>query len=367
MSTFAVTIEKIESVNLHPNADRLDLVRLDGKDYEFVTQKGLYQPGETVVYFPVDSLLPEWIVERMELQGKLSHGTIHANGAPRIQNRVRTVKLRGQISQGLVSSLTILSTVATEEVIRDVVIGQDVTELLGVTKFEPPVVSSKEGNLLPMPELVSVYDIEGAQNFVEIAQSLMNELVLITEKIEGSHWSVTRYADGRIAVAQRHHEIAEVEGGTHTWWNAYRNGDFGTILERIWGDLELLKYEVKALTLRGEIIGAGIQGDYYGVGKHQVLIFEIEINGTPVDASMFLLLRGLHNIPTVPILSQDVTLSDWLAGRSIKEASNGDSLFNVKKLREGIVIKPLVERTDEKIGRVFLKQRSPVYLEKTDF
>ena len=93
MSNFAVTIEKIEEIAPHENADRLELGRVAGMTFQFVVQKDTYKPGDEVIYFPLDSLIPEPLQEDLGVAGYLSKG------------RVRTVELRGMISPGLVCPL----------------------------------------------------------------------------------------------------------------------------------------------------------------------------------------------------------------------------------------------------------------------
>ena len=89
MSIFKVIIEKIQKIEDHPNADRLDLMFLENIDFQIIGQKGTYKIGDLVVFFPVDSLIPDKLKESMELtylSGKNS-------------DRVKTVKLRNQFSQ----------------------------------------------------------------------------------------------------------------------------------------------------------------------------------------------------------------------------------------------------------------------------
>jgi RNA ligase (TIGR02306 family) len=350
VSTFAVTVERIGNVWKHENADLLDMASLEGKAYTFVVGRGQFVPGDVVVYFPIDSVLPEWIGTSLNLSGKL---------AGKEKNRVKTVRLRGNISQGVVCS--------PDQLPADLplAVGTDVTTLLGVTKYEPPPVPSHWGNLVPLPPLVTVYDVENAQNFVDIVELLLDEPCAITEKLEGSHWSATLYADDSLVVCQRNYQIVPVEGGEHDWHRVIRTQGLGDTMRRMWADLSAQE-PLEALTLRGEMIGASIQGNIYGLKDREVRLFEMEINQQPVPSERFFALAAAYALPLVPILAQAVTLREWLAGRSLIEASNGTSaLANV--LREGIVIKPLHERRDERIGRVFLKQRSPEYLAKSDW
>jgi hypothetical protein len=67
----------------------------------------------------------------------------------------------------------------------------------------------------------------------------------------------------------------------------------------------------------------------------------------------------------VPTLTYDMTLREWLGGKTVQQASNGRAAM-VDRLREGIVIKPLVEEQIHRFGRLFIKQRSPEYLSKTE-
>src|SRR5688572_20999608 len=116
------------------------MARLSGKDYEFVVGKGDFTAGDSVVYFPVDSLLPQWITDTLGLTGKLT-------GAEK--NRVKTIRLRGNISQGVVALPSTLAEHCPD--ILKAELGADITALLGVEKYEPPAISSQYGDLHPLP------------------------------------------------------------------------------------------------------------------------------------------------------------------------------------------------------------------------
>ncbi|MEQ8673932.1 MAG: RNA ligase (ATP) [Aggregatilineales bacterium] len=361
MSLFAVTIETIGTIQEHTNADRLEMATLTGKDYEFVVGKGQFQMGDKVVYFPIDSLLPEWITDALNLTGKLS-GTD--------KNRVKTIKLRGNISQGIVASTE--SFTGRVPTMADAQIGADVTEMLGVEKYDPPPINILHGTLLPLPPFVSKYDIESAQNYVELTQSLMDQPVYITEKLEGSHWSIAWRADAEadedaVMVSQRNYRIESIDGKEHVWHKIAHEGNYPDKLHEIVAYWQAKTGEnPQTITLRGEALGPGVQHNYYKLDDHSVHLFEAEINGVPLAAQDFLQLAEAHQLPTVPLLSIDVTLRDWLNGATLKQASDGRSKI-ADKAREGIVIKPLTEQRDAKLGRLVLKQRSPDYLAKSDF
>jgi len=351
MSHFAVTIETIGAITAHNNADRLEIANLAGKDYEFIVVKGEFTVSDPVVYFPIDSLLPEWIVETLNLTGRLS-------GAGK--NRVKTVKLRGKISQGIVAPIQVLATRIPE--LASAQLGDDVTTLLGVEKYDPPPVVTKHGELLPLPQYVSKYDVESAQNYTAIVDLLMDEPVYITEKLEGSHWSIAWFKDGdEIVVTQRNFRIEPVEAGEHLWHKMAREGDYAAILRQM---AQMLN--AKVIVFRGEIVGAGIQNDYYKLKQHRLYLFEIEVDGKPVPPAEFIALTEKFRLQSVPVLGFDVTLRAWLDNQTLKAASDGRSKI-ADKAREGVVIKPMVEQRHAGIGRVMLKQRSPQYLAKSDF
>src|SRR5688572_22689788 len=160
MSTFAVTIEQIDKVWAHPNADLLDMAQLTSMTYQFVIGKGQFRAGDLVVYFPIDSVLPESIIQTLGLSGKL---------AGKDKNRIKTVRLRDQISQGVVTTPEAVLPVE----IGDLQVGQDVTEILGVTKYDPPLPPSNEGKLIRLPAGVGVYDIEGAERYASAVEAYL--------------------------------------------------------------------------------------------------------------------------------------------------------------------------------------------------
>lgn len=96
MSTFAVSVEFISNLRPHPDADLLELAGLVGNDYQFVVPKNVYRNGDAVLYFPVDAVLPETLLQKIGLSGKLSG---------KRKNRVKTKLIRGVASQGIVQSV----------------------------------------------------------------------------------------------------------------------------------------------------------------------------------------------------------------------------------------------------------------------
>ena len=344
MAFFAVTLEKIAEIRPHPNADRLEVAALHGLAFQFCIRKGDYAVGDAVVYFPVDSLLPAEVV------AQLGVGNMLAGSA---KNRVKTVQLRGQISQGLVCR--------PESVLNEPPEGLDLTAKLGVTKYEPPEIFAANAILLPLPSGVGVYDIEGADRYLRALELLLDLPVLITEKVEGTNHATVLTDTGEAVVCQRGNRIVELPDSENTYCKVAREQG---LLEFV---AQVPHEPGQLVALRGELIGPGIQKNIYGLKKPVVRLFDVKVGHRYLHAEAFLQL--VPEAWRVPVLSCGPTLRQWLAGRTVQQAADGKSAW-ADRLREGIVVRPLVEQLadfgDGHPQRLILKQRSPLYLAKED-
>jgi len=349
MSTFAVEVKKISKIYPHPNADKLELGQVEGMTYQFVVQKDLYKVGDSVVYFPIDSILPQEFILQQNIQNFLSG---------KDKNRIKTCKLRNEISQGYVTSAS-----SVKAYLKVDVLPVDLTAALSVTKYEAPEVMTSTGNLVQRPEMVYNYDIEGCDRHPDIVEQLMNERVFISEKIEGTNAAVFIDVDDKMSVCTHGHAIINLpDHEEHTFWQVARNDG---LIDAV-SNLKVNYFPNCAITIRGEIIGPKVQGNYYNLKKHTIKIFDIEVNSKAIDFGEIDVLLDKIGLRErfVPIIASNVIFKDWLDGRSVQVASNGKSVL-IDRLREGIVIKPMIEKYIVGFGRLFLKQRDPVYLDKT--
>ena len=344
MSFFGVTVEELESVVPHVNADRLEVATLKGSTFQFVVPKATYKAGDQVLYFPLDAVLPAPVTDKLGLTGKLA-GTK--------KDRIKTIKLRGEISQGIVAPLDLLPLEfhgAKPEVI---------TEHFGVTKYDPPPNFTTDGILLPLPPSLSMYDIESADRYQNILAELLKlESVVVTEKLEGTNFSCLKTQEGEIFVNQRSNTIQELEGVENLYWQAARDQ----------GIIDYLKSQFTGeIAAYGELIGPGVQGNYYKLKQRQVRIFDLKLNGRWVDyKTMRTLLEGAP-FECVPPLYMGGQLSTWLGDQTIKLASNGKSLLCPDRWREGVVIRPFDQEIyHQGFGRLVLKQHSPEYLASSE-
>lgn len=363
MSKFSVEIRSIEKVIKHPNADRLFVYSITGSTYQFISSVH-YEVGNEIVYFPIDSVLPEHLISEFQL-GTMLAGKSH--------NRVKTIRLRGEISQGFVANIDSVADILgiTIEQLKN--LGDGLTEALGVVKWEPPAVPCHNGDLIPLPLSNSVYDIEACDNYPHIVQWLIdNQIsVVVTEKLEGQNFSVTVTKDGDEFVSQRRYSIREKDGGEHDMWEVARREKILEIARKI-----LLGEKAEDVTLYGEHLGPGIQGNYYKLEKRTVRFFDLKINNQWVGATNLRLLLDQYGgyDQLVPVYWIDGPLDRYLqvvGAKTIQEASHGKSVLHKERLREGIVIRPTEELQDhpfiKEIGQHFIiKQRDPIYLTKTD-
>lgn len=370
-STFEVTVRKIDKIWPHPTADRLELASVGGLSFQLVCQKGVYTVGQKVVYFPVDSQLPDWIIGALGLWGTDENGVVIRDAAGRVtktmlvgndQNRIHTVQLRGEISQGMMCPY--YEVIGPQD--GDWNVGDDVAEFLGVTKYDAPESVLPGVKLLAFPDGVTPFDVEGADSHPYMVERMMDLRVWVTEKLEGTNHALVRMPNGRHAVCARNNEVEEIPGeDPYPGWEAVRNR-FGEPWEILLSLIPRPDFPLVPVAIRGELIGPGIPKNFYPVKQPVVRCFAIKVGPDYLNAEEVCKIIPEHM--RVPTLAYDVTLREWLAGRTLQEASNGKSLLAPDRLREGVVIVPMVEQKVEwkngSIKRMMIKQRSPKYLAK---
>lgn len=225
------TLQLIENVRPHPNADRLDLVNILG--YQCVTEKGLYQDGDQVIYIKTDTLLPE--AEWSEGYRKYS------------PKRVKAVKLRGEWSEGI-----IVPTYAINHILPELlVLGEDYAEILGVTKWEAPAPQDLNAKRSTLPYDIGKTDETRWEE--KVGKLPLDEIVDITFKVDGSSASYYYHlGDKQFGVLSRTQELKPECS------NNYTNAATKLFIEE---KLKTFCEKVgKSLVIRGEVYGNGIQG-----------------------------------------------------------------------------------------------------------
>lgn len=362
MSTHAVEVTPIVAINPHPNADRLEIATV--KDWQCVVGKGTFKPGDLCVYIPIDSVLPQPVLDKVFAGSKI---------AP--TPRVKTIKLRGAISQGIAVHPNDLGVTAKA--------GKDVASELGITKYEPPAPGfqgggdgkARPGRSQTNPNFRKYTGIENAKNhphtFVE------GEPVIVTEKIHGTNFRagyVPFYADTLWKKVKRFFGMApefEFVYGSHNVQLQSKLLYKGFYDSNVYAEA-VVKYRLKDVlkpgeVVYGEIYGDGIQKGYaYGSGKGQrdLALFDVMIEGQYLDPLAFEKWADARQLPRVPVLYRGPFNREH-----VKSLTVGDSvLAPTQKVREGVVCKPLEEATAY-LGRKVLKFISDAYLlgDQTDY
>lgn len=362
MSELHVQVVTIDEVMEHPNADRLELLKIAG--WQVVAGKGEYRAGDRVVYLPIDSVLPGELEARLfppDSKVKLS------------KSRIRTIKLRGAISQGMVISL------ADAQVPESIKVGTDVAAALGITKYEPPTKppAGMRGNQMPKrgvnPNFRKYTDIENFKHYPTLFGEA--ELVYVSEKLHGTSaryawsptvantlWKKVKRFLGFLAPYEFCIGSRNVQLQDRRYDGFYDTNVYGKIAKQEM--LESLLDEGDALY--GEIVGDGIQSGYtYGckAGEHEFYAYDVMRNGQWLGYADFVAYcaeRGIRTVPELYVGPFDPEL--------ISNLRNGDSMIGGQKVREGVVIKPVEERSSM-IGRAILKYLNDEYLlkDQTDF
>ncbi|MET9119709.1 RNA ligase (ATP) [Streptomyces sp. NPDC004528] len=346
MSTLRVTAEVL-TVHEHPNADALELAQVGL--YRAVVPKGAYRTGETALYIPEQSVLPAGLIEELGLTGRLAGSS---------SDRVRAVRLRGELSQGIVCRPRALAEVDLDRAAAE---GTDFAPALGIVKWVPPIPPTMSGEIEAAPELLPWVDIENIQRYPDIFAP--GEPVVLTEKLHGSACLVTHLADeGRTYVSSKGFgakSLALKEDPRNLYWRAVHGHGVARVAARL-----AERLGARRVGIFGEVYGAGVQDLSYGAdGRRESLgyaVFDVsaEIDGEVRWLDAAALLEG--ELPLVPRLYEGPYAIDRvLETASGRETVSGRGLH----LREGVVIRPAAERHSPVTGgRAIAKAVSPAYL-----
>lgn len=303
-------IRRISALQPINGADRIEVAIVNG--WKVVVNKGIHSVGELVVYCEIDSLLPirdEFEFLRKSSYKKMSDGT---EGF-----RLRTVTLRGQISQGLVIPMSVLPNGNYNE-------GDEVTEVLGIVKYEPPIPAELTGKVRGyFPSFIQKTDEERIQNLAEDYTNLRKLRYFASEKLDGT--STTMYLNENIfGVCSRNLDLEESQC---TQWRIAREQDVENKL-RMFG---------RNLAIQGEIIGEGIQGNPYKLRGQQFRVFNI----FDIDTYQYLTkiemleITENFNLLTVPTIFDEIELPETID--EILKMAEGKSMLNQNAEREGLV------------------------------
>ena len=315
------SIRKIDALTPIEGADAIECATVGG--WKVVAQKGLYKEGDLAVYFEIDSWIP------FELAPFLSKGKEPREFEGIKGERLKTIKLRGQLSQGLLMPLDVI------EIPFGLVDGEDVTEQLGIKKWEKPINAQLAGVCKGnFPSLIPKTDQERVQNLVKeiVAANELGTKFEITEKLEGS--SMTCYLlDGVFGVCSRNMDLKETAENAF-WKTARAEG----VEDKMREEFAMVDFAVQ-----GELVGPGIQGNIYNLKETAFYVFDIyDIRrGEYVDPDTRRAMVTSMGLTHVPVIAYTASLYDTLGITDIpsllKFAEGKSTLADTE--REGIVFK----------------------------
>jgi RNA ligase (TIGR02306 family) len=312
------SVVKIVDIQPIPGADAIVVATVKG--WKVVVKVNEYKVGDLAVYYEIDSFLP--IRPQFEFLRKSSYKRMGSSEG----FRLKTIRLRGQISQGLLTPIP--------EGISNPREGDDLTEALDIVKYEPPIPAQLAGKIKgTFPSFIPKTDEIRIQNFEsEVGFSPIGERAYVTEKLDGTSFTCY-FNNGVFGVCGRNWELSETSD--NSLWR------MANVLQL----KEKMTKHGKNIALQGELIGAGINGNLYGLSDHKLFFF----TGYDIDKGrrMFFdelewVLFGLQ-LQMVPLLEKygfvipnESNIVDYML-----KYAEGKSVLNMEVDREGVVVRGL--------------------------
>lgn len=345
------TIEQIKELKPIEKADRIEVAIVKG--WECVVKKGEFKEGDLIVYVEVDSILPEKPEFEFLRDRKF---------------RIRTIKLRGQVSQGLVLPLSVLQ--GKTNIIPEV--GIDVTDLIGIKKYLSPSEQAEfreqerrireDKNKLRkfmmsyswfrrifskvkqkgFPYWVTKTDEERIQNMPQVLEQFADKIVYITEKIDYQSVTFTgkmipRFEGGLGKLLPKKYKFVVC---SRNLINNNKNSLYWQIAEKY--NIEQILKENPSLTIQGEQGSSKIQGNKYNITEPTMWIFNVidHEKGYYYNYNEILAFCRKHSLIPVPLLNKGIKLSELATTvEEIVKESKGYSVLNKEIPREGIVVR----------------------------
>jgi RNA ligase (TIGR02306 family) len=317
------TVKRITDLRPIENADMIELASIGGWNVVVAKNVG-HKVGDLVIYCEIDSFLP--VREEFEFLRKSSYKKMGDQEG----FRLKTIRLRGQVSQGLILPISVLNPPDTNIYVEPFE-GLEVTEMLGIVKYEPPIPAELAGKVKGgFPSFIPKTDEERVQNLISEYEGWKiqsQHQFYVTEKLDGS--SATYYIkDGVFGVCSRNLELLETEG--NSFWKVARELDLENKMKEIGINF----------SLQGELIGEGIQGNSYKIKGQTVRfynMFDIDLQKYHSINTLKKIVNDDMGLETVPVLERPFLLPDTV--EELLKYADAKSALNPNFDREGVVIR----------------------------
>ena len=316
------TIQSISELLPIEGADRIEIAKLRGMQWRVVVQKGLHNVGDKVVYCEIDSWIPHEIAPFLTKDESKLQEYEGVKG-----NRLKLIKLKGIVSQGLILPLSAL--IDKHPTIKEFSIGTCVDQLLNIKLYEPPKDLIMHGEVEGVfPYYIPKTNEERVQSNIELFEMVNGKEVYVTEKLDGTSCTIYRH-NNEVGVCSRNMRIRKSEN--NLYWE----------IEKKYDILNKLKSLSKNIAIQGEIVGPNIQNNSLKLSQIDFYVFSV----FNIDEQNYYTYAELVNIcgvlglKTVPLLSKGVY--NWNAVDDVisEFIKNTKSKINNSVVREGVVIR----------------------------
>lgn len=327
MSELLVRVVQIDTIEPHPNADRLEIVKIGG--WQIVSGKGNYKVGDLAIHVPPDAMVPKTLADEWGVTQYLSW---RANAE---KGRVKAVRLRGVASHGFLSPNSLGNEV-----------GENLAETLKIEKYEELVpIGMQAGQIARKHPLFHTYtSIENLRNYPN--KLCYDEPLVVIEKTHGTNsrlgWVRTQRENGtaelELAIGTHRTQRKTEDSGVYGLpWEKHQNA-FSNIL-----DLFLKKDDIiiNSLIFFGEIFGAGVQDLHYGAkSAKDWRLFDIAVNGKYLYYPVLEHLAKEYGLPLMPEIARG-----YFDFERLVELAQGNTTFADSHIREGVVIRPMIHES----------------------
>lgn len=317
------SVQRIAALDPIPGADRIERASILG--WKVVVKKGEFKVGDLCVFFEIDSILPfnPW------------NAFLQKDNRP---IRLRTVKMKKQLSQGLALPCGLVLPMGMNPAE-----GMDVTNTLGVTKYEPPIPMNLDA-LGPRPHWVHKTDEMRVQSMPSLFEEIRGKDCYVTQKLDGSSMSLSNTAGG-LHICSRNQSL-----------KLDSNNNFTRV------GLPLLEKLPLGYVIQGELVGPGIQSNRMGLAEHKFAVFNVwqgERLLSHEEALIFCLNHGFEHVKVLYVGLFKWTLIDELIELAVGSYDNGYP-------QEGIVVRPTTPVKHEELSFLSFKVINNEFLLKED-